>query len=250
MNNDIGENLETPSVSPTGTTTTDTSDAVNPQGAAATGSPEEVEFNSLKGGTQDRIKAIIRERDQVRAEAEVLRNSRMGYQQPPQFQPQPQLDLSNPQVRQAVDNLSQVGISTDAKVDQKISQSLGHLIYNFTLNDLENKHDGSNSLPKFDRAEYQDFVQRNPKYSGYDPEDVYNIMYSEEIMDAKMKTKGVVPTKINSSLRPTSTQVREEQWTPEAIETRMKEPGGMDWYRSHKELVNRILSSQTPQSGQ
>lgn len=245
MNNDTGESLETPSASPAGTTTTERSEVVNPQGATDTESPEEVAFNNLKGGTQDRIKSLIRERDQAKAELERISQ----YQNPQSFNPtpQPQVDLSNPQVRTAVEQLSRVGVATDDKVDQKIAQSIGQLAYGFTMKDLADKYDGANGLPKFDRTEYEDYVSRNPKYQNYDPEDVYNIMYSEEIMDAKMKTVGGRTPQPNSSLRPTRTQVREEQWTPEAIEQRLKESDGRDWYAKNVQLINKVLASQTPQ---
>lgn len=248
MDDNNGEPLETPAASPAETITTEPTETVNSQGAVVNGNPEEVEFNSLKGGTQDRIKTILKERDQYKALAAQYQTY---YTASPQtgYAPQPQtVDLSNPQVREAVSQLSKVGIATDEKVDQKISQSIGNLVYNFELQSLEDKLDGANGLPKFDRNEYFDYVNRNPKYQNYAPEDVYNIMYSEEIMDAKLKERGnSLGQSSNSSLRPTKTTVREEQWTPEALEQRLREPDGKNWYAKNIELVNKVLSSQLPQ---
>lgn len=249
--NDNGENLVTPAGSQPGTITTEPNGTVNPQDAGGSESPEEVEFRNLKGGTQDRIKAILRERDQFKAQAEQLNglvSSQQNYQPQQQYyQQQPQVDLSNPQVRDAVSQLSKVGIATDEKVDQKIQNTLGQYIYNAELGRLEGKLDGNDGTPKFDRSEYQDFVTRNPKYQNYEPEDVYNIMYSEELLDARLKQRGVQPQSSNTSLRPTRTQVREEQWTPEAIEQRLKEPDGKEWYIANKPMVNNVYRTQTPQ---
>lgn len=250
MNNNNGEDLVTPTGSQPETITTEPTGAVNPQGAEVTGSPEEVEFNSLKGGTQQRIKDILHERDQIRVEADRYKAYIGGMQQQPQAfnqQPQQNLDLSNPQVRDAVSQLDKVGVATKDWAAQQINSTLGQYIYNAELGRLEDKLDGSNGAPKFDKSEYTDFVQRNPKYQNYEPEDVYNIMYSEELMDAKLKERGIQPQTGNTSLRPNRTQVREEQWTPEAIQQRMSEPDAKQWYVANRDMINKVLQSQTPQ---
>lgn len=238
---DTGETTNPPA-SPAETITTEPQVPVNQEGAV-TESPEEVEFNSLKGGTQQRIKDIIAERDQIRAEKDRLEQF-VRTQQPVQQT----TDLSTPQVKDAVAQLDKVGVATKDWAEAQINQRIGGLIYNIELNNLEKNLDGSDGSPKFDRAEYEDFTRRNPKYQNYDPKDVYNIMYSEEIMDAKLKNKGVAPVNPTSSLRPVKTQVREEQWTPESIEARLKESDGPTWYTQNKTLVNKVLSEQTPQA--
>ena len=241
MNPDNTGEMTNPPASPAETITAEPDVTVNPQDAV-TESPEEVEFNSLKGGTQQRIKDIIAERDQIRAEKERL-EAFVRTQNPTPAQ----TDLSNPQVRDAVAQLDKVGVATKDWAEQQINQRLGGLIYNIELQNLEKNLDGSDGTPKFDRIEYEDFVKRNPKYQNYDPKDTYNIMYSEEIMDARLKDKGVQPTQPNSSLRPVKTTVREEQWTPESIEARLKEADGPTWYTQNKTLVNKVLSEQQPQ---
>lgn len=243
---DTGETTNPPA-SPAETITTEPEVPVNQDGAV-TESPEEVEFNALKGGTQDRIKSLIYERDQIKAEKDRLdafirnQNNPQGFTQPPG-----QNDLSNSQVRDAVAQLDKVGVATKDWAEAQINQRIGGLIYNIELQNLEKNLDGSDGQPKFDRTEYEDFVKRNPKYRDYDPRDTYNIMYSEEIMDAKLKGRGVVPTQPNSSLRPVKTQVREEQWTPESIEARLKEADGPTWYTQNKTLINKILAEPLPQ---
>src|ERR1035437_8986646 len=117
MNNDNGENLETPSASQAGTITSEPDGSVN-SSSAVTESPEEVEFNTLKGGTQDRIKAILNERDQFKAEAErkdqFIRSQSFN-------QPTTNTDLSNPQVKAVVQQLSDVGMATKQDVDTLVN---------------------------------------------------------------------------------------------------------------------------------
>lgn len=239
--------METPSAPPAGTTTTEPTETVNPQDAV-TQSPEEVEFNALKGGTQDRVKTILQERDQWKAEAErrdAFIRTNQGFTQPPV-----KTDSSDPQTKIALEQVDRAGVATKDWAEQKINQGLGQVIYNMELKNLESRLDGSNGTPKFDRTEYQDFVNRNPKYQNYDPEDVYNIIYSEELMDAKLKARGIVTQPGNATLKPTSTTVREEQWTPESVEARLKQADGPDWYLINKGLINKVYKEQQPKQPQ
>lgn len=241
--NDKGEILETPAASQAETITTEPSNTVNSQGAVNE-SPEEVAFNDLKGGTQDRIKTLIRERDEARQEA-VRRDQLLRSQQTYNQYPQQNLS-SDPQTRVALEQVERAGVATKTWAEQQINDRIGGLIYNIELQNLERQFDGDHGMPKFDRDEYRDFVNKNPQYQTYNPKDVYNIMYSEEIMDAKLQAKGGQPQPTNSSLRPNRTTVREEQWTPESIEERLKETDGPDWYLQNKGMVNKIMASTAP----
>lgn len=236
-----GEDAETPADSPSETITPEPSGDENESASPA--SPEEVAWSDLKGNTQDRIKQILRERDEEKAKRERIES----FVQTQNFPQQQNTFTQNPEIQSAVAKLSEVGMATKDWAKQEINQSLGNLIYNFELGKLEERHDGSDGLPKFDKAEYQDFIQRNPKYSNYDPEDVFEKMYSEEILDAKVKTyKSGGGQSTTPSLRPTKTTVREEQWSPEWIENRMKQSDGLDWYWKNKDKVNNFLASLPP----
>lgn len=236
----IGENVETPSASPAEMITPDPTDSVNSQGASNL-SPEEVAWSDLKGGTQDRIKSILREKEEALARAE--RAERYAQNQfTPQSQPQPQY---NPDVRDAVQKLSDVGMATKDEVRQLLNQELGNLAKDFELERLEGRHNGNDGFPKFDKTEYQDFINRNPQYRFYNPEDVYEKMYKDEIRDAEFKSYKQPKTRqsTTSSLRPTATQVREEGLTPEFIERRLQQPDGRKWYTENKERINTALAS-------
>jgi len=238
--NDTSEIADTPPASPAEITTPEPTDPVNPQGAGVPGSPEEVEFNGLKGDTQTRVRDLIRERNDERARAERLQNFVYSQQQSQSSIPSAGIDPNSPEVRNAVSQLANVGISTDEKVENLVNQRIGNLVWNFELEKLENRHNGADGKAKFDRTEYADFIQRNPQYQGYMPEDVYEKMYPGEV------ASGQPVANRSTTLRPTRTTVREEQWTPESIETRLQESDGKEWYVKNKTLINKVLSEQTP----
>lgn len=236
-----GENPENPAGSLPEITTAGDGLTVNPEGAENLG-PEEVEFNSLKGGTQDRIKSILKERDTWKQKAELFERG-MGAGNfpppPPVNQPEPSPDHAT-----ALRKLSEVGLATKDEVEQKINQGLGQIVYQMELDKLTNRFDGQNGLPRFDRGEYEDYVQRHPNYRNYSPEDVYEKMYADEIFDWKLQNQGKVRTNSSTtpSLKPTKTTVREEVMTPELIEQRLKEPDGPQWYDKNRDKVNAVLA--------
>lgn len=234
-----GEILDNPAGSQPGTITAGDGSTVNQPGAENL-SPEEVEFNALKGPTQDRIKSILRERDVWKQKAEVG----TSYAPPPPPPPAP-----TPDVTTAVNKLSEIGMAPKDYVDQKVQQGIGSIIYQFELEKLSNKYDGANGLPAFSKEEYEDYVTRHPQYRTYQPEDVYNKMYSDEIYDWKTSNSGRPTTggTTASTLRPTKTTVREEVWTPDYIEQRLKEPDGPQWYDKNRDKVNAVVSKMAPE---
>src|SRR3990167_9502649 len=145
---DTGEIAETPSVSPTETITSDSTEDVNE--SASSQSPEEVAWDELKGDTQNRIKSILKERDDWKARAERESSDRTFYEAPQQQN----LSPNSPEVIDAVQKLSNVGMATKDEVNQVVNQRIGNLVYNFELEKLGNKYDGTNGLPRFERSEY------------------------------------------------------------------------------------------------
>lgn len=235
-----GESTNIPAGSQPGTITSESITSVNPQGAT-TLSTEEAAWNELKGGTQDRIKTILRERDDALEEARRAQDARVVTPPAPTYS-------SNPDSRNAQQILSDVGMATKDEVKQLLNQELGKLSRDFELERLEARHSGSDGFPKFERDEYRDFVNRNPQYKSYDPEDVYEKMYKEEIRDAELKALRQPRPKqsTTNSLRPTATQEREEGLTPEFIEKRLQQPDGRKWYAENKDRINATLASFKP----
>ena len=193
--------------------------------------PEEVEyFNSLKGSSRERFEQLYREKVQAERELNDLRAgaNRIVPPPPPQF---------NPDVKQAVQKLDEVGMATKDYTDNKVNQTLNQLRYEMELERLENKYAGDGDTPKFTRAEYQSFIQHNPVYQGYLPEDVYNIMFKDELSNLPQEKT----TPKTQSLKPTKTSVREGELTPEEIEERLKEPDAQKWYEQNLDKINKVL---------
>lgn len=193
---------------------------------------EEVEFNSLKGTTQERIKTLIRQRNEALKRTEntqimPLSNVPDNGQQPAQ-------------VQEAVHKLESVGIATKKTVEETVRQEIGALRYENEMNRLASSYSGEQG-PKFEREEYEDFVRNNPQYAGYLPEDVFKMkMYPEEFRDLELK--GASTQKRTTTLRPTKQSVTEEPLTLETIEARLKEPDGRQWYDKNYNKINAVLA--------
>ncbi len=244
-NNPNGEILETPDDSQSEIITADDGTQVNPEGALNP-STEEVAFNSLKGSTQERVRTLANranqanqlqaEMEQLRAENETLRLRGM---QPATFQ--------NPEVQGAVSKLDEFGIATKDFVEKKIKdgidQGLSGIVWNMEMDRLESRHGGQDGLPAFDRAEYEAFINANPQYRGYKPDDVYNKMFEDDIFDAKVKGLGTrQPGKQAPTLRATRSKVQEETMTPEYIEKRLQQPDGRQWYAQNIDKINVAIA--------
>lgn len=243
--NPNGEILETPDGSQPEITTADDGSQGQPNGALEP-SAEEVAFNSLKGSAQERIRTLANranqatqlqsEVEQLKAEMESLRLRGM---QPAQLQ--------NPDVQDAVSKLDNFGLATKdfvaKEIERGVNQQLSGLVYKMEMDRLEGRHNGSNGLPAFDRAEYEAFVNANPQYRSYSPEDVYNKMFEDDIFDARVKGLGK-PEKQTPTLRATRTRVQEETMTPEYIEKRLAQPDGRQWYAQNIDKINAVIARQ------
>jgi hypothetical protein len=226
-----GEDEKTPSVSPAGNKTHGNEPGEPIEGAGQQ-TPEEVEFNSLKGSAKERFREMFRRA----REAEEKAANAPAYQ--PNYNPAPQ---PNVQVKDAVDKLSAVGIATDEKVDKKISESIGGLRYQFELERLATRYNGEDGTPKFEKDEYEDYVSRHPEYRGYLPEDVFHDkMYREEFRDFESQ-RVQRSNQGTKTLRPTKNMAPSEALTPESIEARLKEPDGREWYEKHLSEINRVV---------
>lgn len=195
---------------------------------------EEVEFNKLSGSTQDRIRELARRaRDaELRAEA------------PAYVPPAPNSLL--PDQKQALETLSQFGVATDEKVDQKINAGLNALRWDAEQVRLEGKYSGSDGSPSYVREEVEDYIRKHPQYQGYQAEDVFKYkMFPDEFLNQEI-SKGS-KTGSTSTLRPTRANVMQESLTPEFIEKRLQEPDGQQWYEEHLEEINKVVANHTLQ---
>lgn len=246
--NPNGEFTDTPADSQSGTITSDDSTTVNPQGAEGFSSEEAI-WDNLSGPSKDRFKQMARMANEAEERA---RRAELRATDPSYAAGVPTPITSNstqtPEVTDAVRKLSDFGLATKDEVEQKITervnQSVGALAYRYELDRLENKYSGADGKPAFSREEYENFINANPNYRNYQPEDVYEKMFPEELFEYRLKNHNRPTPRQNSSLRPTKTQVREEQWTPEAIEAKlqtMSEGDRVAWVDKNKGLIDTVL---------
>lgn len=229
------EEERTHSASPAGNKT-QVDDSTDPNVGSEQQTPEEIEWNSLKGGTRTRIEKILEEKRIAETERDALKTARFVPPPPPMYANQP-----NPDVQDAVRKLSDVGIATDDKVERKINESLGALRYEYELERLGSKYSGNDGRPAFSRSEYEDYISRHAEYRGYLPEDVYGKMYSEELRDWEFQNLNSKQSSGSKTLRPMRTTSTEEPLSPEVIEQRLKEPDGAKWYDKNIDKINAIL---------
>lgn len=248
--NPNGELTETPIGSQPESITSDDSGTVNSQGAGNSSSEEEANWSNLNGSSQERFKQMARTAKQLREENETLK-ARPAYQvpMPPVYNP----PTATPDVTDAVRKLSEYGIAdktyVDNKIQEGINQSVGGLAYQYELDKLENRYNGNDGLPAFSRDEYENYIAAHPQYRGYQPEDVYEKMFRQEIVEHQARNLGKPTAKPANSLRPTRTQVREEQWTPEAIEAKLQslsEHDRVTWIDKNKGLIDTVLQRTAP----
>lgn len=209
------------------------------------GSEEEVEWSKLSSSAQDRFKRIYRERQQALEEANRLKDLLAQQGTTVQQNADGSLQMT-PQVREAIDRLDKVGIATKDFVKQEISNILAQQMYSTELDKLEQKEDGRNGKPAFVKEEYFDFINRNPKYKNYLPEDVYEKMFSNELEDWKTKQGTGGSTRDRSqTLRPTRTASRESELTVDEIEAKLKslsEPQRSEWYQANIKKINEAVA--------
>jgi hypothetical protein len=200
-------------------------------------SEEEVEFNKLTGSTQERIKKLVRDKREAMEKLSMYENAMRTVPPPP-----PTNNELNPDVQQAVQKLSEVGIATDEKVDAKIAQTLSALRYEQEMARLASIYTGADNKPAFDRAEYEEFIRENPVYANYYPEDTFRMkMFPDEFANSSAPEHVSAP----KTLKPTRTSQNQETFTPEYIEEKLKSlpvEERKQWYIDNLSEINATLS--------
>ncbi len=193
--------------------------------------PEEVEYNSLTGSTQERIRKLIADKNAAEERAQNV------YVPPAPLTPQ------NPDVQDAVRKLSDVGIATQEGVNRTVDEKLNQIRWENEMSRLQSNYSGKNDEPQFDRVEVEDYIRTHPQFLGYAPEDVFKFkMHTPEEFVVENKTKR------SSSLRPTKQQAPENALTVEYIADRTnsaKYPDAREWQEEHKAEIDKVLGTMT-----
>lgn len=218
-----------------------TEDQGDPTQTVEQQSPEEVEFNSLTGSTQDRIRQLAKSKRELQIQLEQSRNAPQGF-----VPPAPNSNFRDPQEEAAIQTLSNKGIATDEKVDKKLSEGINAVRWEFEQGRLESKWHGQSDTPQYVREEVESFIQAHPQYRAVPPEVVFkSFMFPDEFLDFEIKKRGT-KTGQTSTLRPTKQPVAQEGMTPEYIEQRLQQPDGRQWYDEHLDEINNVLKNMSP----
>ncbi len=191
--------------------------------------PEEVEFNSLSGNTQERIRELIRQKN------EALQNQQVAYVPPAPTTP------DNPDVQEAVRKLNQVGIATKDDVNKTVEEKLNQIRWDQEMSRLEGSFNGQDGTPQFNRVEVEDYIRTHPQFMGYTPEDVFKFkMFPDDFMGARQPQ-----TKRSSTLRPSKPAAPSAGLTVEEIADKTNfakyGPAALEWQEEHKTEIDKVL---------
>lgn len=206
--------------------------------------PEEIEFNSLTGSTQDRVRKLARDKRELSQRLENL--ERMAATQ--YVPPAPNSNFTTPDEEAAIRQLSAKGLATKQEVEKSLDDRLNILRWETRQQNLESRYTGANGEPQYVREEVEDFIRSHPQYSGYDPEDVFkDKMFRGEFLNLELQKRSSGPkTGRSQTLRPTSRQATAEQGlTPEFIAERTdlkKYPDALEWQEEHRQQIDAVLS--------
>jgi hypothetical protein len=202
-------------------------------------SPEEVEFNSLSGSTQDRIRKLAKDKRELQTQ---LEQSRMNTYVPPA----PNSNFRDPQEEAAIRTLADKGITTDDKLNKVVDERINAVRWELEQGRLESKWHGQQDTPQYVREEVESFIQAHPQYRAVPPEVVFkNFMFPDEFIDFEIERRGT-KTGQTTTLRPTKQPVAQEGMTPEYIEQRLQQPDGRQWYDEHLDEINNVLKNMQP----
>ena len=180
---------------------------------------EEVQaWESLSGGTQDRIKQLLRERDEWKQKAAAQAENDLRT-----VSNNVSTQDGDDEVQKAVQKLSPY-MPTKADVKEEISNIMQQFRAERLHDKLEEKYNGDDGLPKYDRQEVWDFAVKN----GFgNLEMAYKSMYFDEFVDAAKRKRGT-STSIMSE-KPTASQPK-ETLTMDSLRKKLAGPDGRKVY--------------------
>lgn len=189
--------------------------------------PNSEEFNSLKGNTQDRIRQLIRERDQYKDQI-----ARFGEQDSQTVDPmksrnipdnpQPSGQMSEGEVNKAVDILVNQG---HMATKQDVMEVMNRMKWDRQHEILEDKYNGSDGLPKYTREEVEDYARRHKLG---DPQAAFRNMYWDEFMDNAQK-KSKAASRTYTEPQRSADSSRQQPETLNTFRDKLGKPGGREY---------------------
>lgn len=193
-------------------------------------SAEEMEWSKLSGSTQDRVRQLIKERNELRTNRVSPTITTTAPPPPPNLGPN---NLTAQQKLEALEALRSIGGVTQ----EDLQSYKDRLVLDTEYSRLENSYNGTNGLPKFDRSEIEDHM----KQSGiYNPEKAFKDLYEDEYID--WKSRQISGKGKTYSEKPSTTGVSpREVLTPDMINERISKPDGRAWYEKNRDKIKTLL---------
>jgi hypothetical protein len=209
-------------------------------------SPEELEWSKLGGGSQERFRQLIRERNTYKFQAEQARNIQtLPTPQVPVVPDKNSTDEMSPEELIAIENLrTKYGFWTkkdQEEFERKQQEALesnqretqDEVLIETEYSRLETVHNGSDGLPPFDRT----LIEEHMRATGvYNPEKAYEDLYRDEIFDAYAKEYGGGSTTTYSE-KPHSVSQGSEPLTIDGLRERLRQPDGKQWWDKNRDRL-------------
>ena len=209
-------------------------------------SEEELTWSSLKGSTQDRIRQLIRERNEWKEKALAVEEARRTV-----VPPAPPTGLATqqpaypgeltPEQKEAIETLRRFGIVT--KDDLQAIQD--QIILDAEYARLERLYDGSDGRPAFNREEIEEHMRNTGIFN---PEKAYEDLYKDELFDWRVarerEKQGGKPASFTEKPTP-SAQGKTEPLSVESIRERLSRPDGKIWWEKNRAKILPVLGELT-----
>lgn len=195
-------------------------------------SEEELEWAKLSGRTQDRVRDLIRQRNE--ATAKLSDTGKVAAEL--RDQPTTQATLSA-EDQEAVRQLKRLNVATrDETVTKEDLQTIkDRMTLDREHERLTNKYGGDDGKPAYISEE----VEEHAKKAGiYNLEAAYRDLFFDELIDWGAKQRGASDAKTGAPLttQPKSAP-KDEPMSAESISERLRRPDGRVWWEKNREKV-------------
>ena len=199
-----------------------------------TSSEEELEWAKLSGRTQDRVRDLIRQRNEALSKtsdraATELRDKTV----------QTDADLS-PEDLEAKRQLKRLGVpmkeETVSKADMQTIQD--RMTLDREHERLTSKYTGSDGKPAYISQEIEEYAR---KTGVYNLEAAYNAMFFDEIVDWTAKQRGASDSKTEPYTAQPKTAPKDEPMSAESVAERLRRPDGRVWWEKNREKVLSVM---------
>lgn len=204
------ESAETLETSPVKETTPEEETKVEP-------TEEEVEWSSLKGGTQERIREILKERNELRQKVTTQAQEDLHKVETPTREV-----ATDDEVQAALNKLKEHGVVTKDELEKAIGDITARQETNRIHDNLEKEFDGKDGKPKYVREEVEDYARKN---NIWNLRAAYRDMYFDELADARQ-----VNNKKRTVTEKPSSPTRSEPETLATLRAKLRGPNARAEY--------------------